>query len=64
MLIELASYGALARFRDVERMTQLGETTLMGTSGDISDLQFTANMLKHYQYGRRRCAFAELCVQD
>ena len=46
----LASYGSLARFRDQERMAALGETTLMGSSGDISDFQFTLNMLKRYQY--------------
>lgn len=44
----LASYGSLARFRDQQRMVQLGESTLMGTSGDISDFQVTINMLKRY----------------
>jgi 20S proteasome subunit beta 7 len=54
---EIASYGSLARFRDVQRLTALGKTTLMGTSGDISDLQFTANMLKQYQ-------IEEFCFDD
>jgi len=48
----LASYGSLARFRDQERMAALGETTLMGSSGGISDFQFTLSMLKQYQYMR------------
>lgn len=30
-------------------MTALGKNTLMGTSGDISDLQYTINMLKQYE---------------
>lgn len=44
----LASYGSLARFRDLQRMSPLSKNTLMGTSGDISDFQFTLNMLKKY----------------
>jgi 20S proteasome subunit beta 7 len=51
----LASYGSLARFRDLQRMTQLGETTLLGTSGDISDFQFTTNMLKQYHIEETCC---------
>lgn len=47
--LPLASYGSLARFRDLERMAALGETTLLASSGDISDLQFTVNMLRQYQ---------------
>ena len=46
----LASYGSLARFRDQERMAALGDTTLLGSSGDISDFQFTLSMLKRYMY--------------
>lgn len=45
----LASYGSLARFRNQQRMAALGETTLLGSSGDISDFQFTVNMLHQYQ---------------
>ncbi len=29
-------------------MTALGATTLLGSSGDISDLQFMGNVLKQY----------------
>lgn len=36
----LASYGSLARFSDVERLRQVGSHTVVGASGDISDMQF------------------------
>jgi len=36
----LASYGSLARFTDVERLRQLGTHTVIGASGDVSDMQF------------------------
>ncbi|KAJ3114144.1 Proteasome subunit beta type-7 [Nowakowskiella sp. JEL0407] len=39
----LASYGSLARFRDVERLIPVGNNTVVGASGDISDFQY----LKH-----------------
>ncbi|KAJ3213711.1 Proteasome subunit beta type-7 [Dinochytrium kinnereticum] len=42
----LASYGSLARFRDVERLLKVGDTTVVGASGDISDLQYIKNMLE------------------
>jgi len=45
----LASYGSLARFRDVQRMATLGGNTLLGSSGDISDFQFTVNMLQQFE---------------
>lgn len=35
----LASYGSLARFDDVERLIKVGKETIVGVSGDISDLQ-------------------------
>lgn len=33
----LASFGSMARYKDVRRMAQLGNNTLMGTSGEYSD---------------------------
>jgi 20S proteasome subunit beta 7 len=43
----LASYGGLARFKDVQRQTKINETTLLGGSGEFSDYQFiTNNLLK------------------
>mmetsp|Transcript_32846 Transcript_32846/g.27771 ORF Transcript_32846/g.27771 Transcript_32846/m.27771 type:complete len:277 (+) Transcript_32846:1-831(+) len=35
----LGSYGSLARFRDVRRMQKVGENTIVGASGDLSDYQ-------------------------
>lgn len=52
-----ASYGSLARFRNVQRMTALGGNTLMGTSGDISDFQHLKALL--HQYHR-----TETCLDD
>jgi len=36
----LASYGSLARFTDVERLRGVGKHTVVGASGDVSDMQF------------------------
>ncbi|KAJ3161064.1 Proteasome subunit beta type-7 [Geranomyces michiganensis] len=42
----LASYGSLARFRDVERLIKVGNTTIIGASGDISDFQYISHLLE------------------
>lgn len=55
--ISLASYGSLARFRDMQRMTALGSKTLLGTSGDISDYQQICRLLHQYHV-------AEQCYDD
>ncbi|WVQ64617.1 uncharacterized protein L199_002784 [Kwoniella botswanensis] len=36
----LASYGSLARFRDIQRLHPLGKHTLLGVAGDMSDFQW------------------------
>jgi 20S proteasome subunit beta 7 len=36
----IASYGSLARFTDVERLKQVGTHTIVGASGDVSDMQY------------------------
>lgn len=41
----LASYGSLARFKDVERLYKVGDNTILGASGDMSDFQYTKNLL-------------------
>ncbi|RIB12092.1 nucleophile aminohydrolase [Gigaspora rosea] len=41
----LASYGSLARFKDVERLYAVGDFTVIGASGDISDFQYTKHLL-------------------
>lgn len=42
----LASYGSLARFKDVQRLHQVTDTTVLGASGDISDFQSVQHMLR------------------
>lgn len=42
----LASYGSLARYKDVRRLKQVGENTLIGASGEISDFQTIMEMLE------------------
>ena len=42
----LASYGSLARYKDVRRIQKVGETTLVGASGEISDFQSIMEMLE------------------
>ncbi|KAK9701296.1 Proteasome subunit beta type-7 [Basidiobolus ranarum] len=42
----LGSYGSLARFRDIERLTKVGDYTILGAGGDISDYQYTKNLLE------------------
>ncbi|RKO93608.1 nucleophile aminohydrolase [Blyttiomyces helicus] len=53
----LASYGSLARFRDVKRIISVGENTIIGASGDISDLQHIEHMLETVM-------IKEYCVDD
>lgn len=36
----LASYGSLARFRDVSRLSRVNEKTVIGCGGDYADFQF------------------------
>jgi 20S proteasome subunit beta 7 len=35
----LASYGSLARYKDVRRLQKIGTSTIIGGSGEISDFQ-------------------------
>lgn len=41
----LASYGSLARFTDQERLFKVGDQTIVGIGGDISDLQRIQELL-------------------
>lgn len=41
----LASYGSLARFRDIQRLHPLGEHTVLGAAGDMSDFQWLQKQL-------------------
>ncbi|KAK9366669.1 nucleophile aminohydrolase [Lipomyces kononenkoae] len=42
----LASYGSLARFTDQERLIKVGKETIVGLSGDVSDMQYIQNLLE------------------
>jgi len=42
----LASYGALARFRNVQRLAPVGTHTIVGASGDMSDFQYLTHNLE------------------
>ena len=41
----LASYGSMARFKDVRRIQKVGDSTLIGASGEISDFQSVMELL-------------------
>ncbi|OAA64341.1 proteasome component [Niveomyces insectorum RCEF 264] len=41
----LASYGSLARFRDTQRLRSFNGTSLVGFSGDVSDMQYLDRLL-------------------
>jgi len=45
----LGSYGSLARFSDIERLLPVGDSTIVGISGDISDLQQIERILDDLQ---------------
>lgn len=42
----LASYGSLARFKQIPRMASIGESTLIGASGEYSDFQEIVRLLR------------------
>lgn len=44
--LQLASYGSLARFTDVERLVPVGKDTVIGVGGDISDFQYIQRVLE------------------
>ncbi|KAG9082190.1 Proteasome subunit beta type-7 [Ceratobasidium sp. 370] len=41
----LASYGSLARFKDIQRLHPVGEYTVIGAGGDMSDFQYIQHLL-------------------
>ncbi|EIN04473.1 proteasome endopeptidase complex beta subunit [Punctularia strigosozonata HHB-11173 SS5] len=41
----LASYGSLARFKDVQRLHSIGNYTVLGAGGDMSDFQYIQSIL-------------------
>ncbi|KAJ1954162.1 Proteasome subunit beta type-7 [Linderina pennispora] len=53
----LASYGSLARFRSEKRLMAVGDNTLVGVSGDLSDFQYMQHVLEDLET-------RELCMDD
>ncbi|KZP02862.1 proteasome endopeptidase complex, beta subunit [Athelia psychrophila] len=53
----LASYGSLARFKDVQRLYPVGTHTVIGAGGDMSDFQYIQSMLDELMID-------EFCAQD
>ena len=43
--IRPASYGSLARFKDVQRLHPVGQNTVIGAGGDMSDFQYIQSIL-------------------
>ncbi|KAF9476298.1 proteasome endopeptidase complex, beta subunit [Pholiota conissans] len=41
----LASYGSLARFKDIQRLHPVGNNTVIGAGGDMSDFQYLQTLL-------------------
>ncbi|KIM30467.1 hypothetical protein M408DRAFT_328051 [Serendipita vermifera MAFF 305830] len=41
----LASYGSLARYKDVQRLHPVGTSTILGAGGDMSDFQYIQHTL-------------------
>lgn len=46
----LASYGSLARFKDIQRLKPVGEFTVVGAGGDMSDFQYLEKTLESAVY--------------
>lgn len=42
----LASYGSLARFKNIRRLVPVGEHTVIGAGGDLSDFQYIQKLLE------------------
>lgn len=45
----LAAYGSLLRFTDQERLIKVGDGTIVGVGGDISDLQYIQRLLEELE---------------
>lgn len=45
-----ASYGSLARFKDIQRLHPLGKHTVLAAAGDMSDFQYLQKKLNALVY--------------
>lgn len=41
----LGSYGSLAKFRDIERVIKVNDSTILGATGDIADFQHLKSII-------------------
>lgn len=41
----LASYGSLARYRNVDRIMKVNENIILGAGGDYADFQYLKNLI-------------------
>jgi 20S proteasome subunit beta 7 len=46
LLTAPASYGSLARFKDIQRLHTIGVNTVIGAGGDMSDFQYIQALLE------------------
>jgi 20S proteasome subunit beta 7 len=46
ILLFAASYGSLARFKSIQRLHPVGNSTVVGASGDLSDFQYIQSVLE------------------
>ena len=42
----LGSYGSLAKFRDIERVMKVNNSTILGVTGDIADFQHLKSIIE------------------
>lgn len=47
----MGAYGSLMRFNNIERLIKVGDETVVGISGDISDLQMIERLLDELEIG-------------
>jgi hypothetical protein len=45
LTLHVASYGSLARYKDVQRLHPVGTSTIIGAGGDMSDFQYIQHLL-------------------
>jgi 20S proteasome subunit beta 7 len=45
-MTNIASYGSLARFKDIQRLQTVGDHTVIGAGGDMSDFQYIQSILE------------------
>lgn len=52
----IASYGSLARFKSIQRLHTVGDYTVIGAGGDMSDFQYIQGVLDDIMVGEYAAA--------